>query len=243
MSAARADEALLAAASNGDRAAEDAFIRANFALVRSIAARFAGRGADLEDLVQIGAIGMIKAVRGYDASYGTAFSTYAVPLIAGEIRRFLRDDGPVKVSRDAKKRYAKLLRAKNAYIAANGEEPRFAALCEECGLSEEDALYAMEACGGTVSLEEAFGSEDDRPYDERLADTSLADVTERLALNEALGKLEEKERLLVQLRYYGGLTQAAAASRLGMTQTSVSRSEKRIMEKLKNWLSESNEGA
>ena len=120
---------LLERVKSGDKSAEEDLIRSNLALVRSIAVRFMGRGQDLEDLIQIGCMGLLKAVRGYDDSYGTAFSTYAVPLISGEIKRFLRDDGLIKVSREAKRNYTVFMRAKELYCKKSGREPKLHELC------------------------------------------------------------------------------------------------------------------
>ena len=132
---------LLERVKTGDKSAEDELVRANLALVRSIAVRFLGRGQDLEDLVQIGCMGLLKAVRGYDPSYGTAFSTYAVPLISGEIKRFLRDDGLIKVSREAKRNYVILMHAKEMFCKQNVREPKLHELCEASGVSYDETLF------------------------------------------------------------------------------------------------------
>ena len=132
--------ALLAKAKEGEKGAEEALVRNNLALVRSLALRFLGRGQELEDLVQIGCMGLLKAVRGYDPAYGTAFSTYAVPLISGEIKRFLRDDGLIKVSREAKRQYRQLMCQAEAYRAKHGKEPKLQELCALCGIAYDDAV-------------------------------------------------------------------------------------------------------
>ncbi len=222
----------------GDKAAESELVKNNMGLVKSIAARFLGRGQDMEDLVQIGSMGLLKAARGYDPAFGTAFSTYAVPLISGEIKRFLRDDGLIKVGRDAKRNYARLMRAREELTARSGSEPRLEELCEACEMKKEDAVYALEACGQTVSLQEKIGDGDGAAWEDVCADAGIGDVTERIALREAVSGLEERERILIFLRYFRGLTQNEVARRLGMTQVKVSRTEKKIMAKLAEKLEE-----
>ena len=228
---------LLERVKGGDKSAEEELVRSNLALVRSIAVRFMGRGQDLEDLIQIGCMGLLKAVRGYDDSYGTAFSTYAVPLISGEIKRFLRDDGLIKVSREAKRNYTVLMRAKELYCKKSGREPKLHELCEACGIAYDDAVYALEACGGTVSLQDKIGDEDGLSVEEICADNTLGDLTEKLALEQAVESLKERDKAIVFMRYYKGLTQNEVALRLGMTQVKVSRAEKRIKGELKKLLS------
>lgn len=229
--------ALLAKAKEGEKGAEEALVRNNLALVRSIALRFLGRGQDIEDLMQIGCMGLLKAVRGYDPAYGTAFSTYAVPLISGEIKRFLRDDGLIKVSREAKRQYRQLLCQAEAYRAKHGKEPKLQELCTLCGIAYDDAVYAFSACGGVLSLEDKVGDEDGKRVEELCADTTLADFTEKIALGQAVSSLEERDRTIIFMRYYKGLTQNEVAARLGMTQVKVSRAEKRIKEELRKKLS------
>ena len=227
---------LLRLASEGDKAAEEELIKENMGLVKSIALRFTGRGQELEDLVQIGAVGMLKAVRGYDASYNTVFSTYAVPMIIGEIKRFLRDDGLIKVSREAKRNYRLLERCKEEYIRKNGVEPKIGELCSICGMTEEDALYAMEACSQTVSLNEKIGGEDGMTVEEICEDEKIGDVTEKIALMQAIDNLDERDRQIISMRYFKGMTQSEVGKLLGMTQVKVSRAEKRIILLLKDGL-------
>lgn len=225
---------LLEKASQGDSAAEAELIKENMGLVKSIALRFTGRGQELEDLIQIGAMGMLKAVRGYDKKYNTVFSTYAVPLIIGEIKRFLRDDGLIKVSRDAKRNYRILMKHKEEYVRENGEEPGIAYLCSVCGITREDAVYAMEACSQTVSLSEKIGGEDGLSFEDVCEDTRIGDITERIALMQAVEGLNEVERSIINMRYFKGMTQIQVAKVLGMTQVKVSRTEKKIISLLKD---------
>ncbi|MBO4343467.1 MAG: sigma-70 family RNA polymerase sigma factor [Clostridia bacterium] len=230
---------LLERYAQGDKKAEEELIKLNAPLVYSIAQRFAHRGQDIDDLVQIGTLGILKAVRGYKKEYGTVFSTYAFPLITGEIKRFLRDDGLIKVSREAKRNNGILMRAKEKFFSEHGREPRISELCEICGISVSDAVYAVNACIPSVSLQEKTGNGDGLSYEETCADGNISDITEKIALKEALEKLDEKEKKIVFLRYYRGLTQANTAEILGVNQVKISRSEKKIVEKLKKMLDNS----
>lgn len=227
---------LLERALSGDRMAEEELIKENMGLVKNIAARFTGRGTELEDLVQIGAMGMLKAIRGYDSAFNTAFSTYAVPMIMGEIKRYLRDDGLIKVSREAKRNYRILMRLKETFVAENGFEPKISELCEISGMNEEDAVYAFEACSGTVSLNEKIGDEDGLTFEEMLEDEKIGDITEKIALMQAIEKLDSMDRQIIYLRYFKGMTQNEVGKLLGMTQVKVSRTEKKIILLLKNGL-------
>lgn len=227
---------LLEKAACGDKEAEERLISENMGLVKSIALRFLGRGQELEDLVQIGAIGMLKAVRGYNKSYNTAFSTYAVPLITGEIKRFLRDDGIIKVSRDAKRNYLILKREKERYITEKGIEPKLNELCEICGINKEDAVYALEACSGTLSLQEKIGGEDGVSIEDMCGEDNFGPLIEKIALNEAINSLDEDSRNIIYMRYFKGMTQSSVAKLLGITQVKVSRTEKKIIIMLKEKL-------
>lgn len=234
MSRSNENAALLEMAATGNRDAEEQLVKNNMGLVKSIAARFTGRGQDTEDLIQIGMLGMLKAIRGYDKSYGTVFSTYAVPLITGEIKRFLRDDGLIKVSREAKRNNYMLMKAKEEYLRDKGKEPKLSELCELCNIEMSDAVYAMEACSGTVSLQEKVGDEDSLSVEDICGEDSLGEVVEKIALKQALESLDEKSKSIIVMRYYKGMTQSQVALRLGMTQVKVSRTEKRIISDLRD---------
>ena len=164
------NNALLHRAAEGDEQALAELTERNMGLVRSIALRFRDRGVEYEDLVQIGSIGMIRAIRSFDFSYGTVFSTYAVPLIIGEIRRFLRDDGPIKVGRAIKKQGMEIMRQREAFLAENGREPRVSELASLCGISEEAVVEAMEAAGPVRSLSESAGEDDSMTLGSTIAD-------------------------------------------------------------------------
>ncbi len=222
---------LFRAAKDGDRQALEALVDCNMGLVKSIAIRFRDRGVETEDLIQIGSIGLIKAIRGYDESFGTMFSTYAVPLINGEIRKFLRDDGIIKVSRELRRKSTLLCRERQRIVTESGESPHISVLAELCGMSVEEATEALEATASVTSLE--GGDEDGLAPEMRLWTDNVAEAADSLALRQAIESLPTDERKLVLLRYYRGMSQSSTAKQLGITQVKVSRTEKKIMEKLR----------
>ena len=225
---------LLARYKNGDESAAGEIIAKNYGLIKSIALRFLGRGQEFEDLLQIGFVGMLKAIRGYDEKFGTVFSTYAVPLVTGEIRRFLRDDGLIKVGRNVKKNAYTLMREREKYISKYGKEPKLSELAKLCDISPEDAVYALDAAKPAVSLQEKISEDSDTELmDLCHAEDDIDALCEKTALAQVLSKLPENERELLVLRYFKGLTQAQTAKILGVTQVKVSRSEKKIINKLR----------
>lgn len=230
---------LIAAAQGGDEKALEAVMIKNGGLVKSIATRFLGRGCEFEDLTQIGSMGLLKAVRTFDLSRGCAFSTYAVPLIFGEIRRFLRDDGPIKVSR-MQKRLAAHLVAERERLAREGvEDAPISLLAERCGVSVEEAAAALDAGLPPRSLSEVmYGDSDGPTLESMLADDQEAERTfTRMALAEAIGKLTDMRRKILLLRYFRDLSQDETARILGLSQVKVSREEKKIMLFLREQLS------
>lgn len=222
----------------GDDAALDELVRLNTGLVRSIASRYADRGTELEDLVQIGTIGLIRAARGFDTSYGTVFSTYAVPLIAGEIKRFLRDDGAVKIGRELRRR-ARLAAMKRAeYIAENGKEPKISTLAKLCALSCEETAEALCASVGVRSLSETTGDSESLTLESQIEDPAdrITSLTENIALYEAVASLGKMQKAIVHLRFTLELSQAQTGKLLGVSQVKVSREEKKILEALRKAL-------
>ena len=222
---------LVQRAQRGDETAKNEVVAQNMPLVRSIAKHFNDRGVDFEDLVQIGVIGMYRAVQSFDFSFKTACSTYAVPLIVGEIRRYLRDDGMLKVSRETKKQGSTVLRIAQQLRTEKGREPTVTELCEKTGLDEAALVFAMEGVLPVRSLSEPV----DRAQRELTLEGTLSDhcgqmerLCEKLTLREAIAKLDKTERNVVYLRYFKDLTQAQTARVLGLTQVKISRMEKRI---------------
>lgn len=229
---------LLTLARDGDKNALEALIENNLGLVRSIAFRFTGRGVEFEDLVQIGTLGMLKAIKSFDSSYGTVFSTYAVPLIIGEIRRYLRDDGMIRVGRKTKQLGAKILRLREEYVAENGFEPSVDKLCELSGIERNEVVFALDSTTPVSSLSECVG-DTGLTLEATISDSNdtILALTEKIALTNALSELSPEWRKIVYLRYFLNLTQQECAKRLGITQVKVSREEKKILARLKEMLS------
>ena len=200
--------------------------------------RYCGRGVEMDDLYQLGCLGFVKAVQGFDPGFGTQFSTYAVPKIAGEIRRFLRDDGPVKVSRGMKER-AGLIRAAQVRLEERlGREPTLSQLAEETGLEPEEVAAAQLSAEPVLSLQGETG-ESGLILEGLLGDDGLEEKTvERLALERALELLPQRERTVIQLRYYKGLTQSQCARVIGVSQVQISRLERRALHDLRTQLAD-----
>ena len=214
--------------------AETDLIRINMGLLRNIAYKFRDRGVDMEDLMQIATIGMLRAIRSFDLERGTSFSTYAVPLIFGELRRHMRDEGPMKVGRYLKSLGVALMSAKNKILTEEGREPRVSELAEMCGVSSEEAAIALESMSPMVSLSDSvFGEEDGAELEALLPDEeSSAEIDrlcDRIALGQAMAKMPPLWRKIVVLRYYRNQTQQQIATALGLTQVKVSREEKKIL--------------
>lgn len=231
---------LIELAQAGDSEAMEKLITRNIGLVKNIARRFLGRGSEYEDLVQIGTIGMLKAAKSFDKKYGTVFSTYAVPLIIGEIRRFLRDDGMIKVSRDIRRKGTLIMREKENFTNTRQREPKLSELAELCGMSTEEIVYSLDAVCPVYSLQESVGGSEDEPATLESFTASdeneIEKSTDRLALTQAVGQLDELSRKIIVLRFYRELSQQQTAKILGLTQVKVSREEKKIFEKLRKQL-------
>ena len=225
------------AAQQGDRAAMEDIQRENTPLVWSVVKRFYGRGVEPEDLFQLGSIGLLKAVRDFDLNQEVAFSTYAVPKIAGEIRRFLRDDGPVKVSRVLKERAALVRQAQSRLEGVQGFSPRLSDLCRETGLQPDEVLEALYAPRDTDSLDAALPGQE-RTLGEVLPAGGEGRMADCLALQEALSRLEPRLRQIILLRYMRDLTQQKIGQLLGLTQVQVSRMEKKARQLLQAALTE-----
>jgi len=227
---------LLLLAQKGEPGASDEMIRRNSGLIWSITKRYFGRGVDPEDLYQLGCVGFLKAINGFDPDYGTQFSTYAVPKIAGEIRRFLRDDGSIKVSRSIKERAQNVHNARSLLEQRLGREPSVSELAAETGLTAEEIAECEIAVSGAESLQRESG-EGGLTLEHTLGDSSQEEkLTEYVALREAIRSLPEKERMVILLRYFRGLTQESSARILGISQVQVSRLEKRAVRYLREQL-------
>lgn len=226
---------LLEAARAGDNEACTRLLEENSGLIWSVVRRYYGRGVDPEDLYQLGSLGFVKAVRGFDPAFGTQFSTYAVPKIAGEIRRFLRDDGAVKVSRGLRERGGYIFQARDRLWRSLGREPTLSELSEATGLAREEIAAAETANAPVASLQMDFG--DGLTLEQMLGDDGMEeDMIEKLALREAVAALPDREKQVIALRYFRGMTQDAASKVLGVSQVQVSRLERRAVDRLRGML-------
>ena len=221
-------------AQSGDTEASEKLVLENAGLIWSVSKRFIGRGVDLDDLYQLGCLGFIKAVQCFDLKFGTQFSTYAVPKITGEIRRFIRDDGTVKVSRSVKERAVKIKNSYNQLMQLLGREPSVHELAANSGFSPEEIAIAEIATSSVESIHQETG-EDGFTLECILCDGENEDVLiEKISLKQAINQLPERERLVIQLRYFHGLTQQRIAVVLGVSQVQVSRIEKKALTLLRN---------
>lgn len=228
--------ALITQIQNGDKQARDIMVEENMGLVYSIAKRFIGRGCEKEDLIQIGAIGLIKAINKFDVSFGVQFSTYAVPMIMGEIRRFLRDDGMIKVSRSLKEAAIKGGRARELLQKRLDREPTIKEISLESGIDADELTEAFEASAPPESIYENIYSNGEGEI--KLMDTlSTAgceeEIINRVMISDLLKALDSREKSIVILRYFKGKTQAEISEIIGVSQVQISRLEKKIIEKLK----------
>lgn len=227
---------LILQSQQGDQFARDEIIQKNMRLVWSVVQRFLNRGYEPDDLFQIGSIGLLKSVDKFDLSYNVKFSTYAVPMIIGEIQRFIRDDGTVKVSRSLKETSNKIRRAKDELSKQFGRTPTINEISEHLDLTPEEVIMAQEASRAPSSIHETVYENDGDPITllDQIADHSEAKWFEKIALKEAIALLDEREKLIVYLRYYKDQTQTEVAERLGISQVQVSRLEKKILKQMKS---------
>ncbi len=224
---------LLELAHDGDKAARDTMVKENMGLIWSIVRRFNNRGYELEDLFQIGSIGLMKAIDKFDTSFEVKFSTYAVPMITGEIKRFLRDDGLIKVSRSIKENGAKIKQARERLQAERGRDITLQELSDETGMERAEIVMALEANGEVESIYKTYAPENGK-------ETCLADrlpqekdshevLINHMLLEQLLKELKQEERQLIQMRYFEECTQMQVAEKLGISQVQVSRMEKKIL--------------
>ena len=228
---------LVRRAQAGEQGAAQRLVEENTGLIWSVARRFFGRGVEPDDLFQLGCVGFLKAIEGFDLNYGTQFSTYAVPKIAGEIRRFLRDDGAVKVSRTLREQAARIQQARRALEQRLNREPTVSELATETGLEPEEIAMAETAAAPTESLQQETG-EHGFALEQMLGDFDASErMLEQIALRAAVAALPARERAVIRLRYDRGLTQQRCADLLGISQVQVSRLERRAVDHLREQLS------
>lgn len=229
--------ALIGRSHQGDKEARDTLFEENTGLIYSVAKRFLGRGVEMEDLFQIGSIGLLKAVDNFDLSYDVRFSTYAVPMIAGEIKRYLRDDGILKVSRSLKENCVRIFRIREELEQRLDREPAMEELAKACGMTMEELVLAMESGTEVESLHKTIyqGEGNEISLMDKLPEkvNGQEALLDRILLEEILGSLDARERRLIYLRYFQEKTQTEIAGELGISQVQVSRLEKRILKSLR----------
>lgn len=229
-------EELIAKSQKGDQEAKEALVNENMGLIWSVARRFLGRGTEADDLYQLGCLGFLKAIDGFDLGFGTQFSTYAVPKISGEIRRFLRDDGAVKVSRGIKERASTIKTARNKLLQLLGREPSLQEIAEQTGFTAEEIAVADMATSCVESIQQETGAEG-FSLENILTDTeSEESLLEKISIRQGIATLPEKEATVIKLRYFHGLTQDRVSKVLGVSQVQVSRIEKKALLRLKELL-------
>ena len=226
----------------GDRAAREEFIRGNLRLVLSVVQRFSSRGENADDLFQVGCIGLIKALDNFDTGQNVRFSTYAVPMIIGEIRRYLRDNNPIRVSRSLRDTAYKALQARDQLAGSLGREPTVGEIAKALSVAEEDVVFAMEAIQDPVSLfEPVYNDGGDAIYIiDQVKDQKQSDAQwlENLAVSEALRRLNEREQKILRLRFFEGRTQMEVAGEIGISQAQVSRLEKNALQHMRKYVDE-----
>lgn len=229
-------EELIRRSQAGEKEASEQLVRENAGLIWSVAKRFMGRGTESEDLYQLGCLGFLKAVDGFDLDFGTQFSTYAVPKIAGEIRRFLRDDGAIKVSRSLKEQAVAIRSAESRLAAALGRDPTIQEIAAHTGLSPEEIAVAEAATREVESINREAG-EEGFTLENILTDTESEEkLLEKIALRQAISELPEREQTVIRLRYFHGLTQDRVSKVLGVSQVQVSRIEKKTLQRLREMM-------
>ena len=227
---------LILRSQKGDQEARDLIIQKNMRLVWSVVQRFLNRGYEPDDLFQIGSIGLMKSIDKFDLSYDVRFSTYAVPMIIGEIQRFIRDDGTVKVSRSLKELGNKIRRARDELSKTMGKVPTVVEIANYLDITPEDVVLAQEAVRAPSSIHETVYENDGDPITllDQIADNTETKWFDKIVLKDAIRELDERERLIVYLRYYKDQTQSEVADRLGISQVQVSRLEKKILQQMKD---------
>lgn len=226
---------LLQSAREGDRQAREALVKENLPLVRHLVKRFQDRDREYDDLFQYGCLGLLKAIDRFDPAFGTAFSTYAVPVILGEIRRFLRDDGSIHVARSIKENARRVEEARQGVLQASGREPTVDELCEALDLDREDILLALNARQSVRSLDASIDADGELTLKDTLGTDCMEAVEKRLLLGSLLKALPREDMRLIALRYFQRRTQTEIAKEMGVSQAQVSRMESRILKRLREY--------
>ena len=225
---------LLARYKDGDKTARDLLCCENMGLVRKIVSGFSKTGVSNDDLIQTGAIGLIKAIDNFDTAVGVQFSTYAVPMILGEIKRFLRDDGLIKVSRSLKQASAKGIKAREELKKILGREPTIKEISEKCGISTEDLVCAFDASREPESINRTLYENSEETFSDRLSVCDEEEkITDKILIEQMLEKITARERQIIVLRYFKDKSQQEIADILGVSQVQISRTEKKVLEKIR----------
>lgn len=234
----QSNEELILLIQQGDEEAKSQFVQQNSPLVYSIARRFARQKLTMDDLYQIGCVGLMKALNNFDMSYQVKFSTYAVPIIMGEIKRFFRDDGNIRISRSLKEGYLQMIKVKEELLQRLSHEPTYQEIANQMQLDVSDVILAFEANQFVYSLDETIYENDGSPIalEDKVADQNQEDVVMKVSLRNEIEQLEQRDRLLLHYRYDLSMKQDEIAKKLGISQVQVSRLEKKILEKLKDRL-------
>lgn len=228
---------LIERAKDGDETAKTALVTENMPLIKSIVKRYGNVHVEYEDLMQLGAMGLIKAVNNFDSAYNVKFSTYAVPMIAGEIKRFIRDDGAVKVSRALKTLSVKMHAYIDEYLQSNGESPSLDKLSEVFGVDKQEIVFAMDSNKYPLSIYEKFDDESSGSIIDRLPAKGNGDeLIDNILLKKLLAELPEREKTVIKLRYYKDMTQSEVAKVLGVSQVQISRIESKVIGKMRKQL-------
>ena len=228
---------LIVAAQKGDESAKEALIVNNMPLIKSIAARYRNKMIEYDDLLQLGAMGLVKAINNFDVSFGVRFSTYAVPMIAGEIKRFIRDDGAIKVSRSLKAASLKIQQISSEYKQEHGDAPPVDYLAEKLGLDPQEVVFAMDSSKYPVSIYEKYDDDNSQCVMDKLAGgVSGEDMMDRMILKDFIRTLPKREKTVIVLRYFKDKTQSEIAKILGVSQVQVSRIESKIISEMKKAL-------
>jgi RNA polymerase sporulation-specific sigma factor len=228
------DNKLVMRAKSGDEAAKTELIKKNSPLIKSILRRYVGKGVEYDDLYQLGCLGFVKAINKFDLKYNVKFTTYAMPLIMGEIKRFLRDDGAIKVSRSVKSLYVKI---KKYLLLCGGKEiaPTVNEIANEFNVAHEDVIFAMEASHMPLPLDKHDEDSDDLSIGEKIVGSDDSKYIDRLMLKDVLSKLEDREKKVILLRYFRNATQSEVAQELSLSQVQVSRIEQKVLADLRNY--------
>ena len=228
---------LILLSQSGDIEAKEILLKENIPLIKSIVKRYKGKNIEYDDLMQLGSLGLVKAINNFNPDFGVRLSTYAVPMITGEIKRFIRDDGAIKVSRALKTMSYKIGKFVEEYQQNNAKEPEISVIAKQFDIDEQEVVYILDSSKMPVSIYEKNDDDNGKSLIDRLSDsTTEEDMLDKLTLKDCIQKLPQREKLLIVLRYYKDKTQSEIAKIRGVSQVQVSRLESKIIEKLKKQL-------